>query len=69
MTLAQMKLLDKTSEGRRRYSMEILNQLDRKAEKSLSVDKFQSISKSTLIKVLQGGYTILIKVLVSKPMK
>lgn len=69
MTSAQMKLLDKTSEGRRRYSIEILNKLDRKTEKSLSVEKFQSSFKRRLIKVLQGGYTILIKVSVSKPMK
>lgn len=69
MTLAQMKLLDKTSKGRRRSSKEILNKLDRKAEKFLSEDKFQSSSKSTLIKVLQGGYAILIQVLVLKSKK
>lgn len=69
MALAQMKLLDKTSEGRSRYSKDTLNKLDRKAEKSLSEDKFQSTSNSTLIKGLQGGYTILIQALVLKPMK
>lgn len=50
MTLAQMKLLGTTLESR--YSKEILNKLDRKADKSLSEDKFQSSSKSRLIKVL-----------------
>lgn len=58
-----------TSEGSRRYSKEILNKLNRKAEKPLSEDKFQSSSKSRLTKELQGGYTILIHALVLKPMK
>lgn len=52
MVLPQIKLLDKTSEGKTRYSKDMLNKLDRKEEKSLSEDKFQSGSRSTLIKGL-----------------